>query len=961
MPSAASHLLAAAAIAALLSASALAQQPPAPSAAPKLPIFFVSCDSAAPDAPAFVGRAGGFSAAFHRDRLELVRSEADRTARVALHFVGAAATPESAEALPGKLNLLVGAPEQWRANLPLHAALRYRALWPGVDLVVHGVEGALQYDLHFAAGAALDPVAFRVEGAAEVRVDVSGALVMRTALGEMSQRPPLTWEVASDGSRVIVPSRFELRGDGSYGFAVQRVDAARPLVVDPVLGWASYFGSTSDDVMNGLAVDAAGCVYLGGTTPSLGALPTPGAHRTSGSDEGFVAKLDPSLSGAAQLQWCTLIGGTGADELHALALRSSGTLLVTGIASAGFGVSPGAYASSGPAYLAELSADGTTLLYATRLGGISPGRLRLALEPSGRVLLAGTGSGSPGYTTTAGAYQPANAGGIDLWFGRMDLALSGSAQLVWASHFGGPDDEVLADFAPSATEAGVFTFLADTRSGAACPQTHGSGSISEEDLLVGRFDTTLSGAAQLRFAHVAGAAAVGVGDRAGALALAPDASVFVACSRATGGGASDAALLHFASSGASVLSAWSWAPGGALLDVDLHRSADGTLTLVGATNSAVLPSTPTAIQASFAGGGADLYVAQLDASTSQVIFGSYLGSSALEVFAEDVSALRSNVLTLGARASAAGGLPTQAPFATAAGGSGNDVYLARLELPAGADPAAGIGPRDIVLLDLDGDGDLDLATANAGSDNLGLRTNGGAGVFGSEQTVALTAGDDSPVALARGDLDGDGSSDDLAVACETSSTVVLVTNAGSVSRSLVSLSIAGSRGSSVACGDLDANPQDDVVVGREGLPLAGGRGIALSLNGGAFASLTIPAPHPTQVVAVALGDLDGDGDADLAAVARGASDALLLFAGDGAGALSFAAALPLATSGLASGLTLADLDRDGRADLAVAQPVLFPPSQSLRIYRRTSSGALGAGLFASALDLATSGSFATDL
>jgi hypothetical protein len=41
--------------------------------------------------------------------------------------------------------------------------------------------------------------------------------------------------------------------------------------------------------------------------------------------------------------------------------------------------------------------------------------------------------------------------------------------------------------------------------------------------------------------------------------------------------------------------------------------------------------------------------------------------------------------------------------------------------------------------------------------------------------------------------------------------------------------------------------------------------------------------------------------------------------------------------------------------------VLFPPSQSLRIYRRTSSGALAAGLFAAALDVATSGSFATDL
>jgi hypothetical protein len=264
-----------------------------------------------------------------------------------------------------------------------------------------------------------------------------------------------------------------------------------------------------------------------------------------------------------------------------------------------------------------------------------------------------------------------------------------------------------------------------------------------------------------------------------------------------------------------------------------------------------------------------------------------------------------------------------------------------------------------VLLDLDGDGDLDIATANQTSNDLSLRTNNGFGVFAAATSQALTASDSTPVALARADLDNDGSTDDLAVVCEGSHTLVLLTR--SASPTTISLAIDGSRASSVACGDLDANPQDDIVVGREGLPLSGGAGLGLSLNGGAVTSLTIPAPHPTQVVAVALGDLDGDGDADLAAVARGASDALLLFAGNGAGALVFAAALPLGTSGTASALVLADLDRDGRGDLAVARPVLFPPSQSLRIYRRTSSGALGAALFAAPLDLATSGSFATDL
>ncbi len=272
----------------------------------------------------------------------------------------------------------------------------------------------------------------------------------------------------------------------------------------------------------------------------------------------------------------------------------------------------------------------------------------------------------------------------------------------------------------------------------------------------------------------------------------------------------------------------------------------------------------------------------------------------------------------------------------------------------------GTAPRDVELIDMDSDGDLDVATANETSDNVGLRTNSGAGTFAAETTVALTAADHAPVALARFDFDDDGSRDDLAVVCQDSSTLVLITNPGSAP-AVVSLSVAGLRPTCVACGDLDADPIDDVVVGRAGEPFAGGAGLAVARNGGAAVDLPIPAPHPTRVVKVTLADLDGDGDLDFAAVAQGSTDELLLFAGDGAGAFTFAGALSLPTAGLASGLCCRDFDGGGTNDLAVVLPQLFPPSQSLRVYRRTGTGALAPELFTAGSDIATTGTFAVDL
>lgn len=274
---------------------------------------------------------------------------------------------------------------------------------------------------------------------------------------------------------------------------------------------------------------------------------------------------------------------------------------------------------------------------------------------------------------------------------------------------------------------------------------------------------------------------------------------------------------------------------------------------------------------------------------------------------------------------------------------------------------ASTAPRDVALFDADGDGDFDAATANSGSDNVSLWSNDGTGTL-TESSVALDPADLTPVAVATGDLDDDGGADDLVVACAGSHTVGRVTNVGSTPLA-ASTSSGGLRPTDVACGDLDAaDGRDDVVVAREGEFLSGGAGIAVSLNGGPFTDLAIPAGNATKAVKLALGDLDGDGDQDLAAVAQGSPDQVLLFDGDGQGGLTFAGALDLPTSGLANGLCCADLDGDGNGDLAVGLTVLFPtPATSLRIYTYTGSGSLDAADYDGGVDVATGGTLAVDV
>ncbi|HEY2993671.1 MAG TPA: hypothetical protein VGM22_12695, partial [Methylomirabilota bacterium] len=69
---------------------------------------------------------------------------------VRMRFAGGRVGAEAAgvDRLPGTLNVFRGAdPARWRTAVPRYAAVRYRDVYPGIDVLYHGTERRLAYDL----------------------------------------------------------------------------------------------------------------------------------------------------------------------------------------------------------------------------------------------------------------------------------------------------------------------------------------------------------------------------------------------------------------------------------------------------------------------------------------------------------------------------------------------------------------------------------------------------------------------------------------------------------------------------------------------------------------------------------------------------------------------------------------------------------------------------------------------
>src|ERR1022692_2254566 len=333
-------------------------------------------------------------------------------------------------------------PAKWLSGIPNYSRVHYRGVYPGVDLVLYGNQGRLEYDFEIAPGA--DPRAIRLafDGVDGMRIDGAGDLVVSTAAGEMRQHKPIVYQ-ESGGLRHTIDGRYVLQSHNRVAFEVGGYDARKPLIVDPVLSFATYLGSPGGELgfwisgaaspapFPGISGGAQRNVYVTrfhpGRGPTFSRPPPPlTAAQGGGGTEVFVVKMNPT----GALVYDVVFGGGLTDVGGGIAVDPLGNAYVTGFTtSPNFPITAGApqnafYGnSSNPnAFVTEVNAAGTELIYSTYLGGSGSfwGRA-IAVDHSGNAYVTGTAaaSGSTPFpllneissTPSAGFLTEINAGG----------------------------------------------------------------------------------------------------------------------------------------------------------------------------------------------------------------------------------------------------------------------------------------------------------------------------------------------------------------------------------------------------------------------------------------------------------------------------------------------------------------------------------------------------------------------
>ncbi|HUY56149.1 MAG TPA: SBBP repeat-containing protein [Candidatus Nanopelagicaceae bacterium] len=556
---------------------------------------------------------------------------------VHLHLVGARQQPrlDGLDRLPGMSNILPDSnPRDWHTNSPAYAKVLYRNVYPGVDLTYQGEQGRLSYDFVLQPGADPQAIQLAVTGAGPLHLNEQGSLRVGSAQAALVLGRPVVYQQVA-GRRLLVRARYRLQG-GRLTFALGTYDRRLPLVIDPTI---IYTASSGGQTAQAVTVDATGSAYVTGSRQLSSCVqnlivgsgfPNPGAPPCS---EIVVSKLNPA---GTALVYTTTLGGGYSTKGLAIAVDSTGHAYVTGQAATNFpqvnplpppSGSPGpprclyselkplTYYACPHAVVAKLSADGSSLIYSTYLGGNQ-----------------GASLGAP---STETGYGIAVDGNGDAYVTGSTASTNFPTAQPLQATYGGNGDAFLAKLSPAGNSLVYSTYLG------------GSGADSGRGItLNGNGDAYVTGSTSGNF---------------------PTAN---ALQSNYGGGSTDAFVAEVNPSGSALVYSTylggSGSDSGAAIAVDVGGDA-----YVTGSTSGGFPLAQ-AEQATYGGGSTDAFVAEVNPTGSALTYSTYLGGNGSDSGAGITVDGSGDAYVTG---STTGGFPVVNAVQASYGGTGTNAFV----------------------------------------------------------------------------------------------------------------------------------------------------------------------------------------------------------------------------------------------------------------------------------------------
>ncbi len=368
--------------------------------------------------------------------------------------------------LLARSNYLSRDPNKSIVNVENFSAVRYREVYPGIDVRFYGRGMHLEHDFLLAPTADAGRIALRLDGIDRVNLMKSGAVELSLGKLTLEESAPQAWQMVN-GRKLPVDASWKVLAGNRLGISLGKYDRGLPLVIDPVLAYSTHLGGNTENdlslgtsepaftIIQSIALDSARNVYVAGTTSAVDYPTTAGAfdrtantqaefHGDTITSSGFVSKFDKT---GRILVYSTFLHA----GIENMTVDPSGHVYTAEFAD---DANPGPNEGPDPGiFVDKLSLDGSQLLYSLifarttdtstacqAFGDSFPSGL--AVDNAGHLWMTGTTS-NPCIPSTPGVIEPTltttNGAGF---LTKLDTTKSGTASVVYTTYVGGASSAI---------------------------------------------------------------------------------------------------------------------------------------------------------------------------------------------------------------------------------------------------------------------------------------------------------------------------------------------------------------------------------------------------------------------------------------------------------------------------------------------------------------------------------------
>ncbi len=360
---------------------------------------------------------------------------------------------------------------RWESNVKAFDKVYVKDIYKGIDYQFYEYYGQTKYDFIVRPAGNASDILIHYEGLDKMRIK-KGHLVLETSVGEIIEQSPYAYQHV-DGEEVQVACQYELRDNHLYFVFPEGYDQSLDLIIDPVLTFSTYTGSSADNFGCTATNDLAGNMFVGGTVFAAGYPTSTGAFQVSFNGGNIDMGITKYTADGTSLVYSSYIGGSSNEIPHSLVVTPNDELVILGTSnSSNYPISASAFqtvmqggtgttwAGYGFNYslgcdivVTKLNAAGTAIVGSTFLGGtgndgLNEGSLlhfnygdafrgEIINGMNGEIILASTTS-SGDFPVTGNAPQGSLNGPSDAVLVQLNSNLS---NVLFATYVGGSDRE----------------------------------------------------------------------------------------------------------------------------------------------------------------------------------------------------------------------------------------------------------------------------------------------------------------------------------------------------------------------------------------------------------------------------------------------------------------------------------------------------------------------------------------